>query len=78
MFAFHQHFEKLYQIKWYFPDDQKEVMEKKLYVVFKKENDYFLLQEVLYAYMDIVTGMEGVDFSCEKIGDAMKIKILKI
>ena len=37
MFAFHQHFEKLYQIKWYFPDDQKEVMEKKLYVVFKKK-----------------------------------------
>ena len=53
-------------------------MEKKLYVVFKKENDYFLLQEVVYAYMDIVTGMEGVDFECSKIGDRMKIKILKI
>ena len=52
--------------------------DQKLYVVFKKENDYFLLQEVVYAYMDIVTGMEGVDFECSKIGDRMKIKILKI
>ena len=78
MFTLHQHFEKLYKIQWYFPLEKKEEMEKRLYVVFKQENDYFLLQEVLYAYMDIVTGMDGIDFICEKKGDTMKIRILNI
>lgn len=78
MFALHQKFEKLYSIQWYFPDDKVEDMEDRLMVTFTKENDYFLLQEVLYAYIDIVTGMEGIDFICEKIGDRMKIKILNI
>ena len=78
MFTLHQQFEKLYTIQWYFPENKKEEMEQKLYVVFKQENDYFLLQEVLYAYLDIVTGMDGVDFTAEKIGDTMKIKILNI
>ena len=78
MFAFHQHFEKLYTIQWYFPEHQKKYMEEKLYVVFEKQDDHYLLQEVLYAYMDIVTGMDGIDFICEKKGETMKIKILNI
>ena len=78
MFTLHQQFEKLYKIRWYFPLEKKEEMEKRLYVVFKTENDYFLLQEVLYAYMDIVTGMDGIDFICEKLGDTMKVRILNI
>lgn len=78
MFAFHQQFEKLYKIQWYFPDHQKEYFEKKLYVVFEKTNDYFLLKEILYAYMDIVTGMADIDFICEKKGEMISIKILNV
>ena len=78
MFTLHSKFEKLYTIQWYFPDDKVEDIEDRLMVMFKKENDYYLLQEVLYAYMDVVTGMEGVDFVCEKKGDTVKIKILNL
>ena len=78
MFTLHQKFEKLYSIEWYFPDDKVEEMEDRLMVTFTKENDYFLLQEVLYAYIDIVSGLEDLDFICEKIKDRMKIKILNI
>ena len=78
MFTLHQKFEKLYSIEWYFPDDKVEEMEDRLMVTFTKENDYFLLQEVLYAYIDIVSGLEDLDFICEKIKKRMKIKILNI
>ena len=78
MFALHSKFEKLYTVEWYFPQDKVQEMENRLMVTFKRDHDHFLLQEVLYAYMDIVTGMEDIDFICEKNGDRMKIKILNI
>ena len=78
MFTFHQHFDKLYQIQWYFPKEKKEDLEKRLYVVFKQVDDHYKLQAVIYTYMDIAYGLEDVDFVFEKTGDIMKMKILNI
>ena len=78
MFGFQKYLDQLYQIKWYFNESDLEDIEHMLYVKFKSENDYYLLDTILYTYIDILLGLEEMEFQFSKQTDDLKLKILKI
>lgn len=78
MFGFQSYTDKLYKIKWYcLPSDLLKI-ETTLYVQFKQENNYFLIEKIHYSPLDILFGLEQFNFELTKNGDDIEIKILKI
>ena len=57
MFGFQKYLDQIYQIKWYFDAKDLEDIEHMLYVKFKSETDYFLIDRILYTYVDILLGL---------------------
>ena len=78
MFGFQKYLDKLFQIKWYCLPCDLLKLEKQLYVEFKSENNYFLIETIHYSCIDILIGLETIDFELIKKGDDIKLKILKI
>ena len=78
MFGFQKYLDQIYQIKWYFDAKDIEDIEHMLYVKFKSENDYYLLDTIHYTYIDILLGLEEMEFQFSKQTDDLKLKILKI
>ena len=64
-----KYIDKLYEIKWYFEnEDCLRDYEGLLYCKFKKTDDYYKIEQVLYTYVDILLGMEDLDFDFHKKG----------
>lgn len=78
MFGFQKYLDKLFQIQWHFNKDKLNDIEQILYVKFKQENDYFVLDEILYTYIDILLGLEDIDFEFLKKNNDLILKINKI
>lgn len=78
MFGLQKYAQKLYDIKWKFDETKLDDIEHMLYVKFKKENDYFMLETILYTYVDILLGLEDCDFDFIKQNDDYILKINKI
>ena len=78
MFGLQKYLTNLYSIEWYFPHDKLVELEEDLFVDFERCDGFFKIKYVRYSYVDILTGLEDKDFELKKIGDTIKIKILKI
>lgn len=78
MLGLHKYLTKIYDIKWLIPDKDVESLGQLLYVTFRKENSFYLIENIHYTYVDILLGLEGVDFKMLKEGDDLKIRIIKI
>ena len=78
MFGFQKYLDKLFTIQWHFNKDKLHDIERILYVKFKQENDYFLLEEILYTYVDILLGLEEMEFEFLKKNNDFILKINKI
>ena len=76
MFGFQKYLDKLYKIKWKInPDDLSNIQEI-LLVQFKKLQNYYMIDEIGYSYLDILIGLEDIDFNMTKKDDEIIIEIL--
>ena len=78
MFGLQKYVDNLFLVKWYFKEDYQEPIESILLARFKKVNNHYKLEEVQYTYMDLLLGMEQMDFTLKKTGDDITINITKI
>ena len=78
LFGLNKYLDKLYLIKWIMNEEQSKKLENLMFVKFIKENDYFLIKDIHYTYVDILLALEGLDFEIIKKNDEVKLKILKI
>ena len=75
MFSLMSYTDKVYEIKWYIDDKLVDELEQLMYVKFKKENEYYLLEEVFYTYSDILTGLINFNFVFVKKADHYSLRI---
>ena len=78
MFGLTKYASKIFEIKWYFEDecDVRDI-ESLLYCNFEKERSkkYYTIKNISYTYVDILLGMEDLDFTFEKKNDEYIIKV---
>ena len=80
MFGLVKYIDKIYEIKWYFPKEEEvKEFEDMLYCRFKKRisEDFYRIDQILYTYVDIILGLEDLDFTFEKNGNEYICKIIK-
>ena len=75
MFALNKYLEKLYQVKWKFDTDMKDDLEDLLFVTFKTDGEYFKLDEIKYTVVDLLVGLEELDFELCKIDTEIVLQI---
>ena len=78
MFGLVKYIDKIYEIKWYFENEQDiHEIEDILYCRFKKRisDDFYTIDQILYTYVDILLGLEDMDFTFEKTGKDYICKI---
>ena len=78
MFGLQKYITKLNEIEWHFADEMKDTLQDIFLVEFEKNENYFTLTKVLYTYVDILEGLEDLDFTLTKKGDIIQIKITDI
>lgn len=78
MFGLIKYIDKIYEIKWYFEKEQEiHDIEDMLYCKFKKRisEKFYTIDQILYTYVDILLGLEELDFTFEKTGAEYILKI---
>ena len=78
MFGLNAYLDKLYEIKWFVEKQDVGDLEKLLYVDFEEVDDYYVIKNIKYTFVDILLALEDMDFTLKKEGDDYKIIILKI
>lgn len=78
MFGLHKYVDRLFKIQWYFDPKQQQTLEDTLFITFKQQNDYFLIESIHYTFIDILLALERMDFELIKQSNDLKIKINKI
>ena len=78
MFGLQKYLNKLYEIKWYFKKSDWSDLESLLFVEFQPKEDYYVITNVKYTYVDILLALEDMDFTLKKEKNEYKIMILKI
>ena len=78
MFGLNAYLDKLYEIKWFVEKQDVGDLEKLLYVDFEEVDDYYVIKNIKYTFVDILLALEEMDFTLKKEGDDYKIIILKI
>ena len=78
MFGLQKYINKMLDVKWYFPAHIKDELEKTLYCEFTKENNYYVLKNIIYSFVDILLALEEMDFDLVKKDNDIEIRILKI
>ena len=76
MFGLHKYLDKIFKVKWYMTASQAKILEDLLYVEFNKQDDHYILENVRYTYVDILLGLENMNFSIYKKGDDICLKII--
>ena len=76
MFGLNKYANKIFEIKWIFNPDKIEDLEKLLMVQFEDRNSHFVIDEIGYTYIDILNGLEKLDFVLSKNGSEIMIKII--
>ena len=66
MFGITSYMNKIYEIKWKFNEKFLDTLEQDLYVEFKKVGQYYQIEKVLYSYVDMLLGLEDIDFDFTK------------
>ena len=76
MFGLNKYIDKLYDIEWKFPTNDKKDLEALLFVEFEQTpNNTHKIKTVKYTYVDVLLGMEELNFKLEKNGDKYTINI---
>ena len=77
MFALNKYAEKIFDIEWKFNPNIQKYLEETLFVVFEqKENGYFVINDIMYSYIDILQGLETIDFVFTKYKNEYKLEVL--
>ena len=77
MFALNKFANKITEIQWKFDIGKKEDYEKLLFVKFKQnEKGYFTIEHVLYTYIDILMGLEELNFVVCKVKNDVTLEIV--
>ena len=77
MFGIEKYRKKIHEIKWYIKDGDVNDIQDLLFVEFKRvDNDYYLIEKIHFTYVDILCGMEELEFDITKRNKEYIIKIL--
>ena len=77
MFGLNKYTEKLFEVEWKFNKNKLNDIENLLFVEFKENEDgSFMIQNVLFSYFDILSGLEEFDFIFSKTKNKYILKIL--
>ena len=77
MFALNKYLNKLHEIKWKFNPDLQKDYEDLLFVTFEQKNEgYFCIQSILYTYVDILQGLEELNFVVSKVENEIILEIV--
>jgi len=77
MFVLNSYLDKLYKIKWKFSADKKEEFEQFLLVKFKEtEEGYYVINNVVYTILDILPGLEKLNFVISKVSNEIILEVL--
>jgi hypothetical protein len=76
MFGLTAYLDKLYEIKWFFNDEMLNDLQSLLFCEFEKlNNDYYKIKKISYTYIDLLLGLEELDFTFYKKNDEYIIHI---
>ena len=78
MFGLHRYLDKIYNIKWYMTPEQKDALQQYMCVTFEGENDYYIIKEIHYTYVDILIALADIDFEFSKQNEEYALRIVKI
>ena len=77
MFGIGMYLSKIFEIEWKFNPNLQKYLEETLFVEFsQKENGYFVIKNVMYSYVDILQGLENIDFVFTKCDKEYKVEVL--
>lgn len=76
MFGLSPYIDKIFEIEWSFPTKDKKDLESLLFVEFDTiGNNKHKIKTVKYTYVDILLGLEELNFTFEKLNDKYRIVI---
>ena len=78
MFGLNKYINQLSDLKWEFEDKNKQLFEDLFLVKFEKKDKYYYIKTIEYTYVDILTGLEELDFTLTKNKKEIKIKFDKL
>ena len=79
MFGIGMYLSKIFEIEWKFNPNLQKYLEETLFVTFKqKENGYFVIKDVMYSYVDILQGLENINFVFTKYKNEYKVEVLEL
>ena len=78
MFGLQKYINKMLEVKWYFPDKLKNELEQIVYAEFSKQEDHYILKNIMYSFVDILLALEDMDFELVKNDKDIEIRISKI
>ena len=78
MFGLNKYIDKIYEIQWKFDIQQQKKFEELFYVKFQQnEKGNFQISEIDYSYVDILIGLEEINFIFTKYNNEYNIEIIK-
>ena len=78
MIGFQKYLNKLYDVHWIFDNKHKRDLEDLMFTEFEQKNDYFVIKKIKYTYVDLLLGLEELDFEMQKSNDSITLKILNL
>ena len=53
---------KAFEVQWYFNENDLNDLESLLFVRFERKNDYYVINKLQYTYLDLLLGLEDMEF----------------
>lgn len=78
MFGLQKYVNKILEVKWFFPPQIKDELERIIYAQFSKQDNYYILKNITYSFVDILLALEDLDFDLIKKDNDIEIRILKL
>ena len=78
MFGLNKYVDKLYTLEWKFKQSEKKDLEDLLFVEFESvDENTHKIKTIKYTYVDVLLGLEELNFKFEKLNDRYCIKIIE-
>lgn len=78
MLGFQKYLNKLYDVHWIFDEQHKKDLEDLMFVEFEQKDGYFCVKKFKYTYVDLLLGLEELDFKIKKTQDTITLKIINL